>query len=196
MQYATLDSRPCRRPDSQFCRLAALVIFVVALVAGCASETPKKPLKSKAPVITAPRIQKLTQPLQCVPYARRNSGVKIRGNAHTWWRQAARNYDRGVQPRVGAILVLRKTRRLRYGHLAVVRRIISSREIIVDHANWLNRGRVHLGTPVRDVSRKNDWSAVRVWYIPGQQLGRRRYAAHGFIYGHTKVSLVVNFRNK
>ena len=66
--------------------------------------------------------------------------------------------------------------------VAVVRRILSSREILVDQANWLNQGQIHISTPVRDVSTNNDWSAVRVWYIPGDTYGTRHYPAHGFIY--------------
>jgi hypothetical protein len=34
-------------------------------------------------------------PLQCVPYARLVSGVAIRGDAWTWWDQAAARYSRG-----------------------------------------------------------------------------------------------------
>src|SRR3546814_3366239 len=68
----------------------------------------------------------------------------------------------------GAVLVLGKTGRLRRGHLAVVAEVRSSREIIVHQANWLNGGRIHRYTPVRDVSKNNDWSAVRVWYTPGR----------------------------
>ncbi len=126
--------------------------------------------------------------LQCVPYARQISKVSIRGDAWTWWPSAKGRYGRGGRPKVGSVLVLKRTRRLRYGHIAVVTRILGSREIIVDHANWLNRGRLHLGTPVRDVSANNDWSAVRVWYTPGKQYGARRYSAHGFIYPELPVA--------
>ena len=80
------------------------------------------------------------------------------------------------------MLVLRRTERLEYGHLAVVTRVINSRQVLVDHANWLNRGRIHRSAPVIDVSPANDWSAVRVWYIPGNTLGARTYPAHGFIH--------------
>src|SRR3546814_13417919 len=73
-----------------------------------------------------------------------------------------------ISPRAGAVLVLGKTGRLRRGHLAVVAEVRSSREIIVHQANWLNGGRIHRYTPVRDVSKNNDWSAVRVWYTPGR----------------------------
>jgi hypothetical protein len=78
--------------------------------------------------------------------------------------------------------VLKRTARLRGGHVAVVTAILNSREILVDQANWLNQGQIHISTPVRDVSKNNDWSAVRVWYIPGDTYGVRTYAAHGFIY--------------
>ena len=130
---------------------------------------------------TSPRIVTPARPLQCVPYARAASLVWIHGDADTWWHQAEGRYDRGPRPSVGAVLVLKTNGRSR-GHVAVVTAIRGQREIVVDHANWLNRGRIHLGTPVRDVSAANDWSAVRLWYTPGQTYGARAYAAHGFIY--------------
>ena len=126
--------------------------------------------------------------LQCVPYARQISKVSIRGDAWTWWPSAKGRYGRGSKPKVGSVLVLKRARRLRYGHIAVVTRILSSREIIIDHANWLNRGRLHLGTPVRDVSANNDWSAVRVWYTPRKKYGVRSYPAHGFVYPEPPVA--------
>ena len=51
------------------------------------------------------------------------------------------------------------------GHVAVVRPLISAREIHVDHANWLDDGAIYLDDPVEDVSADNDWSQVRVWNI-------------------------------
>ncbi len=44
------------------------------------------------------------------------------------------------------------------GHLAVVSHMVSPREIMVDQANWLNRGEIDSATPVLDVSENNDWS--------------------------------------
>ena len=79
------------------------------------------------------------------------------------------------------MLVFKRKRRGR-GHLAVVTRVVSDREIVVSHANWLNRGRIHLNTPVRDESANNDWSKVRVWYTPGRVWGRSIYHTYGFIY--------------
>lgn len=121
--------------------------------------------------------------LQCVPYARGLSGIQIRGDAHTWWAKAAGRYARGRQPRVGAVIVL-KTGRNR-GHIATVTGILDERTVIAEHANWLNRGKIHLETPIRDVSRAGDWSSVRVWYTPGGVWGRSAYAVEGFIYPET-----------
>ena len=41
---------------------------------------------------------------QCAPFARMISGISIRGNANTWWSQAAGRYLRGSLPKVGAVL--------------------------------------------------------------------------------------------
>lgn len=136
---------------------------------------------ARAALYTAPRIVHARAPLQCVPYARRHVKISLRGEAWTWWRSARGRYERGSRPRAGSVLVLKRRGRS-LGHIAVVTRIVGPREIIADHANWLNRGRIHLGTPVRDVSKNNDWSAVRVWYTPGRSWGRSVYPAYGFIY--------------
>jgi surface antigen len=122
----------------------------------------------------------------CVPFARELSGVAIRGDAWTWWGSAAGRYERGNEPAVGAVLVLRKTGRMRRGHVAVVSRIVNDREIIVDHANWgwnrATRGRANWQMRVRDVSPAGDWSQTRFWYDPGNQWGTGTYPAYGFIY--------------
>jgi surface antigen len=120
--------------------------------------------------------------LQCVPYARRESGIPIRGNAATWWRTAGGVFRRSTKPTLGAVMVFRASRRNPYGHLAVVRQTLGSRKVVVDHANWLNQGRIHNGTPVVDVSPSNDWSTVRVWYTPGNRLGAHVFPVLGFIY--------------
>src|SRR3954466_9883037 len=45
-------------------------------------------------------------PLQCVPYAREHSGIKIYGDAYTWWDKAAGKYAREQLPEPGAVMVL------------------------------------------------------------------------------------------
>lgn len=120
--------------------------------------------------------------LQCVPFVREATGIDIHGNANRWWDLARGHYERSRRPEEGAILVMRGWKSDRHGHVAVVKEILDERTIVVDHANWLNDGKIYLNAPVRDESPKNDWSRVRVWYTPGEQWGHRVYAAKGFIY--------------
>ena len=119
--------------------------------------------------------------LQCVPFVREATGIDLRGNANRWWDLARGHYARSRRPEEGAILVMRGWKTDRHGHVAVVKEILDNRTIVIDHANWLNDGRIYLNAPVRDESPKNDWSRVRVWYTPGEQWGHRVYAAKGFI---------------
>lgn len=128
-----------------------------------------------------PRVVSADKPLQCVPFVREKTGLDIYGDAHTWWTKAAGKYQRKHEPKKGAVIVLKGYRRDDRGHVAVVKHIVNGREIIVDHANWLNDGRIYLDQPVKDVSEDNDWSAVKVWYAPGKQYGARTYVVQGFI---------------
>jgi hypothetical protein len=190
-------------------RTAAAGLLAAALsIAGCAGPRDGIYESEGAAGGTAPESQKLavdptpdTGPrpaaqivaastrLECVPYARKVADVSIRGNAWTWWRSAEGRYRRGGRPALGSILVLKRTSRLRNGHVAVVSRVLNNREILVEHANWLNRGRIHYNTLVRDVSSNNNWSAVRVWYTPGNTLGKRTYPTYGFIHPHQARAL-------
>jgi surface antigen len=119
--------------------------------------------------------------LQCVPFARAESGVEIYGDANTWWRQASGRYETAQSPHEGAVLVLEGYNTTARGHVAVVREIVSPRLVIVDHANWLNGGEITRDVPVRDVSEAGDWSEVQVWNVQGRHWGGRRYQVQGFI---------------
>jgi hypothetical protein len=119
--------------------------------------------------------------LQCVPFARQESGVELYGNANTWWDQARGRYETAQAPAEGAVLVLHGYANSNRGHVAVVREVVSPRLIIVDHANWLNGGEVTRDVPVMDVSEAGDWSEVRVWHVPGRHWGGRTYEVQGFI---------------
>ncbi|MDJ0946789.1 MAG: CHAP domain-containing protein [Kiloniellales bacterium] len=155
------------------------------ILLGCAPEQgaqPAFPSSELQLAAASARISTPSRPLQCVPYARRISGIEIRGDAWTWWRAAAGRYARRHTPMAGSVLVLGRSRQLRGGHIAVVEAVLNDRVILISHANWLNRGRVHENTPVVDVSPENDWSLVRIWYTPGRTLGGRSYPAKGFIY--------------
>lgn len=124
--------------------------------------------------------------LQCVPFARDESGVAIRGNAGTWWNQAAGVYDRGQEPREGAVMAFPGTRSMPIGHVAVVSKVINDREILISHANWSpiggRRGQIERNVRAVDVSAKGDWSMVRIWYAPIGDLGLRANPVQGFIY--------------
>src|SRR3546814_3861242 len=69
-----------------------------------------------------------SQYLQCVTYARQISGVQLSGNANTWWDHAEGVYDRGNEPRVGAVLAFRSSRAMRAGHVAMVSQVRSEEQ--------------------------------------------------------------------
>lgn len=146
-----------------------------------AALAPAMAVAEEAEAIDAPKVYRMSARLQCVPYARMESGVEIRGDAVTWWRQAAGKYERIRSPETGSVIVMRGYRNPNKGHVAVVRHVLSDRSIIVDHANWLNSGEITVNVPVVDVSPRNDWSQVRVWHIPTQTWGMRVYNVQGFI---------------
>jgi hypothetical protein len=124
---------------------------------------------------------------ECVPFARAASGIQIFGDAWTWWSQAEGRYARGHAPRVGAVIVFARSSRLRLGHVAVVSRIVTPRVAMVTHANWSRRdgkrGHTEQDVTLTDVSRDNDWSAVKIWYRDQAGLGTTVYSTYGFVYG-------------
>jgi surface antigen len=155
-------------------------LLSLGLLAGCA--TPPPPVQQAAVVVVPPPAD--TRLLYCVPYARERSGIDLSGDGWQWWEAAAGRYARGQQPQTGAVLVFRQTPRLVDGHVAVVTRILSVREIRVDHANWVSRhggGPISLDQQVVDVSANNDWTEVRVWYPPSDLLGTTVFPTSGFV---------------
>jgi hypothetical protein len=165
-------------------------LALLLLLAACAApEPPPAPVATvEPPASPAPQIAipENPPPQECVPYARQVSGIKLYGDAWTWWDGAlARHYERGDQPQLGAVLVLRKTPSLFHGHVAVVTNLIGLREILVTHANWGNGwaipGVVYSGMRVIDESPLNDWTAVRFYNAKAKAFGRI-YPAYGFVY--------------
>ena len=130
---------------------------------------------------TAPSVETPLHRLFCVEYARMRSGLAVFGDAKHWWDRAKNVYARLSHPVEEAVMVFSGSRRLKRGHVAVVTGIVSPRQIIVDQANWQNRGEIDHATPVLDVSRANDWSRVRVWDIRSGTFGAHVYAISGFI---------------
>ena len=120
--------------------------------------------------------------LQCVPFARQMSGIEIRGNAWTWWSQAAGRYERGNDPKIGSVMSFQRTSHMPLGHVAMVSKIVSDREVLLTHANWSYRGGIERNVRAIDVSPAGDWSQVKVWFAPTGDLGTSVYPVNGFIY--------------
>ncbi len=118
--------------------------------------------------------------LTCVPYARAVSGIQLSGDAYKWWDEAAGVYPRSQVPHRGAVLVFAPHGGMSVGHLAVVTAVKGKRKILVTQSNWLPH-RIEHGQPVVDVSPRNNWTEVRVWYEPAHALGRTTYPTYGFI---------------
>ncbi len=137
--------------------------------------------------------------LQCVPFARENSGIELSGNANTWWDNAQGVYERGARPEVGSVLNFRANGRMRMGHVAVVANVIDGRNVEIDHANWsgpgVGRGGISRNITVVDVSPANDWSAVRVGLGNTGEFGSV-YPTYGFIYDRPdRGTMVANAGN-
>lgn len=132
--------------------------------------------------------------ISCVPFARAASGIELKGNAANWWDAAAGVYARGSRPEAGAVMNFRATGRMRLGHVAVVTRVLSSRMVEIDHANWwgpgAGRGGVSRGIPVIDVSETNDWSEVRVGLGHSGDFGSV-YPTYGFIYDRPDTGVMI-----
>lgn len=118
--------------------------------------------------------------VQCAPYARKHSNIKLVGNAASWWWEARGRYRRSHRPHRGDVLVFRASRRLPLGHVCVVRQVRGSRLVLVDHANW-EPGVVTRRAPIVDVSPRNNWTRVRVWWTPTHAVGKTVYSTYGFI---------------
>ncbi|SFK59895.1 CHAP domain-containing protein [Falsiroseomonas stagni] len=124
--------------------------------------------------------------LSCVPFARMATGMNISGDARMWWHNAAGTYARGNAPERGSVLAFTASGGMSRGHVAVVSRVVNSRTIHIDHANWggpgIRRGAVMRGVVVIDASDRNDWTAVRVQVGHHDDAFGRTYSTHGFIY--------------
>ena len=143
-------------------------------------------LAHEAPALANSETDELSAYIQCAPYAREISGIEIYGDARTWWTQAQARYETGHVPREGAVMAFRPHRSMQLGHVATVSRVLDSRRVLLDHANWSpidgKRGQVEKDVLAIDVSPDNDWSEVRVWYAPIADLGKTSWPIEGFIY--------------
>ncbi len=161
---------------------AVIAMGLISLVSACANnpnDADLDPERQSMALQEVSRKQARGQRVWCVPYARNLSGIEIRGNAKDWWGKARNAFGRGNEPVVGAVMSFRATGGMPLGHVAVVSDIVTDREVIVNHANW-HRNKVSLKMGVRDVSKHNDWTLVRVESQPGRY--GSFYPVNGFIY--------------
>jgi hypothetical protein len=121
--------------------------------------------------------------LNCVQYVKQATDFELSGNAWTWWGNAQGRYRTAQRPQEGAVLVFKRTKKMPYGHVAVVADVIDKRTIRIEHANWAppggRKGRVS-SEMVKDISEANDWTLVRVEWKPAASFGRP-YPTNGFI---------------
>lgn len=161
-----------------------LPLFAAAFVAVSAPAMADADVDMRADASSS---RELPPYLQCVPYAREVSGIEIFGDAHTWWEQAEGRYKRGHKPKVGAVMAFRPYGNMTLGHVAAVSKVVDKRTVLLRHANWSpidgRRGQIENDVKAIDVSPENDWSEVRVWYAPTQDLGTTAWPVEGFIYG-------------
>ncbi len=151
-----------------------VVLGLAASLAACAS-------RHAAPGVSRPA----SGYVSCVPYARAVSGIMLGGDARDWWGAAAGRYARDSRPAPGSVLAFPPHGAMRSGHLSVVTRVEDARRIRVAHANWASgrdKGQVAVDQLVVDVSSRNDWTLVRVWYPPINALGTTVWPARGFIH--------------
>ncbi len=124
--------------------------------------------------------------ISCVPYARQATGMQISGNGRDWWHNAAGLYARSNRPEAGSVMAFPGSGGMRAGHVAVVERVISPREVLIHHANWggpgIRRGSIMRGVSVIDASPNNDWTQVRVQVGHSAENYGRVYPLYGFIH--------------
>lgn len=171
-------SKPARAPQATQRPAPAAKVVAVRPAAG---RTATRAASTHA---TANRARYSGPFLQCVTFARDASGIHLAGNAHAWWYNAQGVFARGQRPEVGSVLNFRSSGGMRLGHVSVVSRVVSSREILIDDANWAGpgqrKGQVRRNASVIDVSDRNDWTVVRV--ANGIGSWGREYPTYGFIY--------------
>jgi surface antigen len=174
LQTLTLLPCFCYKPAMRVIRSASRLcwLLLAGLLSACAGGGHGAPLASDGGAVYPG--------INCAPFARELSGIALYGDAASWWDQAAGHYVRASRPRLGSALVLRREPRLPSGHVSVVSRILGPRQIQVTQANWV-AGELALDQLVVDVSERNDWTEVRVWWPPIGQLGSHPYPAYGFI---------------
>lgn len=121
--------------------------------------------------------------LWCTDFVANDYNIGGYGDAKTWWddtRFTSTGYTKSSTPVVGAIVVFNGWSSNSYGHVAIVRQIVSSSEIKVDHSNWHWDGNPLYGVGIKQAS--GSWSSVKVKFNPGDSsYSSSTYPVRGFL---------------
>lgn len=119
----------------------------------------------------------------CTDYVAAELGIGLYGDAKTWWDDStftSTGYTKSSTPVVGSIVVFNSWDSNPYGHVGVVRQIVSSSEILIDHSNWHWDGSILQGVGVKKYS--GSWTQVKVKYNPGDSTyPSTPYPVRGFL---------------
>lgn len=105
------------------CLASCAVVFCLSACVtddGRRAHSPQSATTSSVPDVPSTAMAagyRVKTPEQCVPYARRLSGIDIFGDAYTWWNKAGTRFARGCVPVPGAVLVLAKSQKMVHGHV-------------------------------------------------------------------------------
>lgn len=133
----------------------------------------------------------------CTDYVASELGIGLFGDAKTWWndsRFTSTGYTKSSTPTVGAIIVFNSWTGNPYGHVGIVRSILSSSEILIDHSNWHWDGNPQTGVGVKQAS--GSWSQVKVKFNPGDaNYGGTAYPVQGFLVPPSSTYPVLGINN-
>src|SRR5690349_4453022 len=97
--------------------IRSILLALLLLLAACGSRGPASGARAGDFVGGSVAVE-------CAPFARALSGVRLSGAAADWWWQAEGRYARSNTPSIGSVLVLRRSGRLPSGHVAVVSQVL------------------------------------------------------------------------
>lgn len=119
----------------------------------------------------------------CTDYVSEQLGIGHYGDAWEWWNNTwftDTGWTKSSTPVVGSIIVFDKWAKNQYGHVGIVRQIVSPSEILIDHSNWHWDGNPQTGIGVKPAN--GSWSQVKVKFNPGDKnYGGSVYPVQGFL---------------
>ena len=99
--------------------------------------------------------------IECAEFVRKESSFWIFSHAYGW-KDAAKKfgYSIGNKPVLKSVLYFPRQLNAPDAHVVIVTKVIDSRKITIDHANWKRQGEIERDVVVEDISEKGNWSQV------------------------------------